>query len=59
MDNQQDLKDFFPIKQDDYKDYYLINESGKVYSIRSKKFLTPHYKHRYWQYEFNINSKVT
>lgn len=57
MDNQQNLNDFTPVKN--YEDYYLINKDGDVYSIRSKKFLKCHYKHRYWQYEFNVNGKVT
>lgn len=57
MDNQQNLSLFTPVKG--YEDYYLINEDGDVYSIRSKRLLTSHYKHRYWQYEFNVNGKVT
>lgn len=46
MDNQQNLSLFTPVKG--YEDYYLINEDGDVYSIRSKRLLTSHYKHRYW-----------
>ena len=56
-DNQQNLESFRPIPN--YEDYYLVNEDGDVYSIRSKRLLTPHYKHRYWQYEFNVNGVVT
>lgn len=57
MNDQKNLEGFEPIPG--YEQYYLVNRDGDVWSIRSKKFLTAHYKHRYWQYEFNVNRKVT
>lgn len=36
---------------------YLITDTGKMYSIRSQKYLTPQYTNGYVYYQFRVNGK--